>query len=153
MARWLGARGAALGAMALLLPACSLSNVGAEAPPGATAQARFETAQPPAAPPEAETAAIPAPGAESPAPAPNPEELVGLASREVAELLGFPQLRRRESPAELWQYANQSCILDLFFSKETEPARVAYVNLRSLNPVKMSRGQCMAELMPKPGRG
>ncbi|MBI4968737.1 MAG: hypothetical protein HZC25_11535 [Rhodospirillales bacterium] len=146
-----GARWAALGAMALLLPACSLSNVGAEAPPSATAQARFEAAQSPAAQPETETASIPAPAA-LPVPAPNPEELVGLASREVAELLGFPQLRRRESPAELWQYANQSCILDLFFSKETEPARVAYVNLRSLNPVKMSRGQCMAELMPKPGR-
>jgi hypothetical protein len=145
MVRW-----AALGGLALLLPACSLTGGSSESPPPATgAAAAVEPAAPPApAEPERPLAALPAPEAAPP----NPEELFGLGSREVAELLGFPQLRRRENPAELWQYANQSCILDLFFAREDEQTRVAYVQLRSLNPVKMSRGQCLAELMQRPGR-
>ena len=33
---------------------------------------------------------------------------------QVIGLLGTPQFKRRDNPAEIWQYRNKACALDLF---------------------------------------
>ena len=38
----------------------------------------------------------------------------GLAANDVIAALGDPNFRRREAPAEVWQYYGPGCILDLF---------------------------------------
>jgi hypothetical protein len=44
-----------------------------------------------------------------------PTILVGKSSEEILEILGEPTLRRKDSPAEVWQYLTEECALHLFF--------------------------------------
>jgi hypothetical protein len=112
-------RGAAVAAVALIAAAC------AEIPPSAPA-------------PDSGQAALPASRPETPAPA-SPADataFVGRGAREVAELLGEPQLKRRDPPAELWQYRAGPCVLDLFLyaGKDDSTLTVAHVEMRAVPP-------------------
>ncbi|MFQ5974073.1 MAG: hypothetical protein ACE5Q3_17235, partial [Alphaproteobacteria bacterium] len=52
-----------------------------------------------------------------PAPPPiddNPQQVVGLVPNQVADLLGKPGFVRKEAGAEIWQYRQPECVLDLF---------------------------------------
>ena len=40
--------------------------------------------------------------------------LMGQPAAQVTTLLGAPNFRRRDKPAELWQYQAEGCILNLF---------------------------------------
>jgi hypothetical protein len=42
-------------------------------------------------------------------------DLPGLRPAEVLSMLGQPDLKRNEPPAELWQYRAADCVLNLFF--------------------------------------
>jgi hypothetical protein len=56
-----------------------------------------------------------------------PGELAALTGRRPAEiiaLLGEPDLRRDEPPAELWQYRAADCILNLFFYRQDDGYRL-----------------------------
>jgi len=46
--------------------------------------------------------------------------LTGLRPVDIAALLGNPDLRRDEPPAELWQYRAANCILNLFFYRQAD---------------------------------
>jgi len=48
---------------------------------------------------------------------------MGLDSPSVDALMGRPQLRRVEAPAEVWQYAEGDCVLDLYLYPSTDSAR------------------------------
>ena len=62
------------------------------------------------------TAAFPASAlAQSSARAPAIKDLAGLKPADVVSILGPPDLRRDEPPAELWQYRAADCVLNLFF--------------------------------------
>ncbi|HEY1506188.1 MAG TPA: hypothetical protein VGF92_17915 [Stellaceae bacterium] len=43
------------------------------------------------------------------------KDLAGLKPADVVAILGQPDLRRDEPPAELWQYRAADCVLNLFF--------------------------------------
>ncbi len=45
---------------------------------------------------------------------PPPPRLVGLAAQALVDVLGSPTLKRRDPPAEVWQYAGRGCVLHLF---------------------------------------
>ena len=47
-------------------------------------------------------------------PVPELGSLMGLAVPEIIALLGNPQFQRMDAPAELWQYRQNGCVLDLF---------------------------------------
>ncbi|HKT18103.1 MAG TPA: hypothetical protein VJR47_08680 [Stellaceae bacterium] len=49
---------------------------------------------------------------------PNLQQLKGLKPSEILAMLGQPELRRDESPGELWQYRASDCVLNLFFYRE-----------------------------------
>ncbi len=55
---------------------------------------------------------------------PTLQELTGLRPREVVALLGQPDLRRDEPPAELWQYSAADCVLNLFFYRDANGYRL-----------------------------
>lgn len=40
--------------------------------------------------------------------------LAGMTLDQVIGLLGPPRFKRRDNPAEIWQYRNKACALDLF---------------------------------------
>ncbi len=48
------------------------------------------------------------------APVAPPPRLVGLAADALVDVLGSPTLKRRDPPAEVWQYAGRACVLHLF---------------------------------------
>jgi hypothetical protein len=49
---------------------------------------------------------------------PSLNQLTGLHPTEIIALLGQPDLRRDEPPAQLWQYRAADCVLNLFFYRE-----------------------------------
>ena len=79
-----------------------------------------------------------------------PDRFEGLAGIDVIAALGDPSFRRRESPAEVWQYYGPGCILDLFlYDNGPNPAdgdKVAHAELRGrLNePVEAA---CLSRLI------
>jgi len=74
--------------------------------------------------------------------APNLEKLGGLTAVEVVTLLGEPDFRRAEPPAELWQYRGAECVLDLFLYSEIGPARVVHSEIRERSGVFAAAGDC-----------
>lgn len=129
---------AAVAGVALIAAAC------AEVPPSIPAPA-----------PDSGQAALPAARPETPAPAPaDASTLVGRSAREVAELLGEPQLRRRDPPAELWQYRAGPCVLDLFLYADRTggAATVAHVEMRA-NHADANRAECLRALTNASGGG
>jgi hypothetical protein len=105
---------------------------------------------PPPAAPEAKPAAVSAPSA-SPEPA-DPAAFVGRGAREIAELLGEPGLKRRDAPAELWQYRAGPCVLDLFLYDDRDggAATVAHAEVR---PREMPAAECLKRVRSASGGG
>ena len=50
--------------------------------------------------------------------------LTGMAPDELVALLGEPDFRRPEPPAELWQYRTVDCVLDIFLYADGDRYRV-----------------------------
>lgn len=107
----------------------------------------------------------PAPGAPAPLPIPSladlaigPQHFEGLEGKAVLAALGDPSYRRRETPAEVWQYYGPGCILDLFLYDEAPahsavPAdaaafdgKVAYAELRGKENAPAEAG-CLSRLI------
>jgi hypothetical protein len=92
------------------------------------------------------------PGKAVPLPSPNdlatdPTRFKGLAARDVTAALGDPNFRRHESPAEVWQYYGQGCVLDLFLYDDSGAQRVSYVELRSRAPGQNVDSRCLRQLL------
>ena len=56
----------------------------------------------------------PAPQARPAVALPKMASLAGVGESRVLALLGAPQFKRVDAPAELWQYRRDGCVLDLF---------------------------------------
>ena len=92
---------------------------------------------------EDETAALtPAPDIDD-----DPEQLLGKDPGEVEELLGAPELVRRESPAQVWQYRGASCVLDVVLYEEAGGERVTYVEARDRNGGQTEARACLNQLL------
>ena len=61
-------------------------------------------------------------------------DLNGLAPAQVAALIGDPDLRRVDPPAEVWQYRNANCVLELYFYDSGADSRMVYAETRSRTP-------------------
>ena len=102
----------------------------------------------PVAQPAAQPVALPA--------APPPRriaavDLVGLERDRLADLFGAPALRRRETPAEVWQYGNGRCALFVFLYPDRDRLKVRHAETaaRGASPLK-SDTDCIEALL-KPG--
>ena len=58
--------------------------------------------------------------------APEIKDLAGLKPADVVSILGQPDLKRDEPPAELWQYRAADCVLNLFFYDDAGGYRLAH---------------------------
>ena len=119
-----------------------------------------QTAQPeaaPKAPDEAEAPAATAPQLEAgpktaalpPAPVidDDPARIMGLGPDRLTELLGRPELTRREPPAEIWQYRGESCVFDVFLYEEAGLARVTYLEARDASAQRVAERSCLNQLL------
>ncbi len=111
-----------------------------EAPAATATQTETE---PTAIEPESETAALP--------PAPviddDPARILGLGPDRLTELLGRPELTRREPPAEIWQYRGESCVFDVFLYEEGGLARVTYLEARDASARRVTERSCLNQLL------
>lgn len=121
-----------------------------------------QTAQPeaaPKAPEESEAPATTAPQPEAEAkpqtaalpPAPviddDPARILGLGPDRLIELLGRPELTRREPPAEIWQYRGESCVFDVFLYEEAGLVRVTYLEARDASARRVTERSCLNQLL------
>jgi len=77
----------------------------------------------------------------------NPQQLVGLESRGLADKLGSPGFVRRDGQAEVWQYPAESCILDVFLYRNNGTLSVDYVELRGRGTAELSRQDCYRKML------
>ena len=61
-------------------------------------------------------------------------DLNGLAPAQVAALIGDPDLRRVDPPAEIWQYRSADCVLDLYFYDSGASSSMVYAEAHSRTP-------------------
>ena len=66
--------------------------------------------------------------------APEIKDLAGLQPADVVSMLGPPDLRRDEPPAELWQYRAADCVLNLFFYSDAGGYRLAHAEAWQRSP-------------------
>lgn len=71
-------------------------------------------------------------------------ELVGLESTMVEQRLGSPALRRRDAPAELWQYRSPVCVMDVFLYSDGRSFKVMHVELHPRSPEQIPAPACLA---------
>ncbi len=135
--RWhAGARAAAV-LMVVLMAACETAG-------GDPAAQDTESAtQPDSAAATAEQAALPP----EPEIDDDPDRLFGLEPGAVIALLGQPELIRRESPAQVWQYRGDDCVFDIILYQEAERTRVTYVEARDGKGGRSEPRLCLNQLL------
>ena len=116
-----------------------------QSPPAAQAPAEAPTVTAALTPPPVQAAP------ETPAwapPVPGPKHLLGLDGGRVSQLLGPPDFRRRDNPAEIWQYRSAACVLDLFLYGKQGGAggRVTHVEMRDLGTPAVPEADCLRAL-------
>ena len=94
-----------------------------------------------------------------------PEELIGLKPSEVTKLLGHPSLVRYDVPAQVWQYSNRDCVLDVYLYppagagtarggkqaiSDAERA-VVYYELRGKNAKRLAGDRCFISIVAARG--
>ncbi len=122
------------------------------APQPAQPESRTEASEAPAAPaPRTEPEARTEPKTAALPPAPviddDPARILGLGPDRLTELLGRPELTRREPPAEIWQYRGESCVFDVFLYEEGGLVRVIYLEARDESARRVAERGCLNQLL------
>lgn len=103
---------------------------------------------PASAPAPNDVAALPPPTA-APSP-PDPAKFVGMKANEIAAMLGEPSFRRRDPPAEIWQYRSGSCVLDLFLysdGQEKPTYAVTHAEARQRGSAARADADCLGRIV------
>ncbi|MEE8271848.1 MAG: hypothetical protein V3R98_08975 [Alphaproteobacteria bacterium] len=77
----------------------------------------------------------------------DPDVLIGLPPSEISAMLGEPELRRQEPPAEVWQYRTDRCVFDLYFYTEDGASQAIYYEARDRANGDVDVGQCLGSVV------
>ena len=95
--------------------------------------------------------AAPQPALVSRTPAPDirPQQLMGLDRDQLAALLGPADFTRDDGPAEIWQFRDPDCLLDVFLylSPTSGDYRVEHVEARNRSLAGAAEPACVAALL------
>jgi hypothetical protein len=82
-------------------------------------------------------------------PLPTLHDLIGLDRDQITALFGTPHFRRQDKPADLWQYRNKKCALDLFLYRIRDGVlyKVTHAEVRTLNGAKVTKTTCFKKLI------
>jgi hypothetical protein len=72
---------------------------------------------------------------------------MGLGPDRLETLLGEPGLIRREGEAAIWQYRDDTCVLDLFLYEEGAGPVVTYVEARGQDGIRTETRPCLNALL------
>lgn len=147
--------------MALAVSGCGLMPKGEAAATTAAAPAGLAVARvsPQPAPRPAPRPAQPEPIRPEPAPPakiyPEPAHLSGLDGSRVMALLGVPNLKRHDDPAEIWQYQTRACTLHIFLYRAAkgDPYKVRHFETRARGKDEVSEKACFVGLLKAHERG
>ena len=79
----------------------------------------------------------------------DPQALIGLSPNEVTAMMGQPELRRQEPPAEVWQYRTSTCAFDVFLYDD----RVTHFEARHRRQGTVSAPGCLGQIVAARGGG
>ena len=79
-----------------------------------------------------------------------PDNLKGLTATQAESELGQPSFRRRDPPAEIWQYRVRACVLDLFLYKEEGGTVVTHFAVRTPSGTAITDRACLDEVLARP---
>jgi len=143
-----GAGAAAALLLALLAGACQTSEEYRSAPDSRFVKQSAPTAE---APPPVEEQVVEEARVESVPERvyPAPDTLASMDEEALAELLGPPVFRRRDAPAEIWQYQGPTCVLDLYLYREGEsgPLTVDHIETRAKGNDVLTDAECLVSIM------
>jgi hypothetical protein len=75
-----------------------------------------------------------------------PASLIGLDGPTVEHWFGKPGLVRRDYPAEVWQYRNPSCVLDVYLYDDDDRLTVSHAEARAPKIAGDPMRPCLAKL-------
>ncbi|MBI1985461.1 MAG: hypothetical protein HYS64_02050 [Rhodospirillales bacterium] len=86
---------------------------------------------------------------------PEPASLAGLDEGQLSGLLGQPRFKRRDDPAQIWQYRNDACALDVFLYKTGKdgPFTVLHFETRGRDKKPVDQKDCFVSLLKDRDRG
>jgi hypothetical protein len=124
---------------------CALALAGCDSNPKLDLSNLFSQLVPATPKPAATPAIAPMPTPEQMAAMPSPPQLARfhhMRGAEVEALVGGPDFRRVEPPAELWQYRTADCVVDLFFYGKGDDRRVVHEDARGRDPRHADNERC-----------
>lgn len=78
----------------------------------------------------------------------NDRRLLGMTPPTLLVELGTPPVTRVENPAEVWQYAGNGCVLDIFLYDQGQGQKVVHYEARdSVSAQATDARPCFAELL------
>ena len=77
----------------------------------------------------------------------NPQRFLDATPATLVAELGEPRLRRRETPAEVWQYRTQGCVLDFFLYQEAQTYKVVHLEARDMSARAVETRSCLRSLL------
>ncbi|MDO8605869.1 MAG: hypothetical protein Q7R40_04995 [Phaeospirillum sp.] len=78
-----------------------------------------------------------------------PETLKGLTAAQLKAELGAPDFRRRDPPAEIWQYRVRACTLDLFLYDEGGSRVTTHFAVRGPTGAGIDERACLTEILAR----
>ena len=81
----------------------------------------------------------------SASPSAPPANLTGLEPVALQHLFGEPGLVRKDYPAEVWQYRNPSCVLDIYLYPDHDRLTVAHAEARAPKVTGDPLSACIAQ--------
>ncbi|WP_156612594.1 hypothetical protein [Paramagnetospirillum marisnigri] len=80
---------------------------------------------------------------------PGPDNLRGMTLAQVEDSLGKPSFRRKDPPAEIWQYRVKVCTLDLFLYEEKGGVVVTHYAVRAPQGGGITDKGCLDEVLDR----
>ncbi|MBL8686102.1 MAG: hypothetical protein JNK86_01360 [Alphaproteobacteria bacterium] len=75
--------------------------------------------------------------------------LIGQSPEQIGRILGPATFKRRDHPAELWQFQSPDCVTDIFFFTKNNLLTVTHVISRSRSGETIDNDLCLVKFAPK----
>ena len=75
------------------------------------------------------------------------DSFIGLTPPEIQTFLGSPQFQRIDTPAEIWQYRLNGCVLYLFLYPSSDGLAVSHLETRSHLDSNNNRQKCFTDIV------
>ena len=80
----------------------------------------------------------------------SPQQMTGLFEEDVQKMFGVPDFKHYDSPAEIWQYRKEKCLLDIFLyvdKQQSNKLRIRHSEVRGRSISKISRENCLLQAL------